>query len=106
MLRAALDAGAQAAGPGEFTRRAFVSGKLDLTRAEAVMELIAADGRLAAKSALAAREGALYRRMEEVKNDLLGAAAGFAAYVDYPDDDIPELETAALGATLAGRSRR
>ncbi len=101
VLRAALDAGAQAAGPGEFTRRAFVSGKLDLTRAEAVMELIAADGRLAAKSALAAREGALYRRMEEVKNDLLGAAAGFAAYVDYPDDDIPELETAALGATLA-----
>ena len=101
VLRAALDAGAAPAGPGEFTRRAFVNGKLDLTQAEAVMDLIAADGRLAAKTALAAREGALFRRMEAVKNDLLAAAAGFAAYVDYPDDDIPELDSAALADTFS-----
>ena len=50
VLRAALEAGARPAGPGEFTRRAFVNGKIDLTRAEAVMDLIAADGRLEFKT--------------------------------------------------------
>lgn len=100
VLRAALDAGASPAAAGEFTRRAFVNGKMDLTGAEAVMELIAADGRLAAKTALAAREGNLYRRLEAVKADLLACAAQFAAYVDYPDEDIPELRDDALSATL------
>lgn len=100
-LRAVLDAGARPAEAGEFTRRAFINGKLDLTRAEAVMDLIAANGRLAAKTALAAREGAVYRRLEEVKNTLLGAAANLSAYVDYPDDDIPELTPETLGSQLA-----
>ena len=100
-LRAVLDAGARPAEAGEFTRRAFINGKLDLTRAEAVMDLIAANGRLAAKTALAAREGAVYRRLEEVKNTLLGAAANLSAYVDYPDDDIPELTPETLGPQLA-----
>ena len=101
-LRALLDAGAAPAGAGEFTRRAFVNGKLDLTRAEAVMSLIGAQGRLAAKTALAAREGALYRRLQQVRQTLAAANAQFAAYVDYPDDDIPELETPALDAALSG----
>lgn len=105
VLRAALAAGARPAGAGEFTRRAFVNGKLDLTRAEAVMGLIAAEGRLAAKTALAAREGNLYRRLQEVKGTLLGLAAQFAAFVDYPDDDIPDLEAGALADTLAGAQR-
>ena len=102
VLRAALEAGASAATAGEFTRRAFVNGKMDLTGAEAVMELIAADGRLAAKAALSAREGALFRRLEEVKADLLASSAQFAAYVDYPDEDIPELHSDALLDTLCG----
>ena len=59
-LRALFQAGAVPAEAGEFTRRAFINGKIDLTRAEAVMDLISANGRLAAKTALAAREGALY----------------------------------------------
>lgn len=100
VLRACLDAGARPAGPGEFTRRAFVNGKMDLTQAESVMELIAANGRLAARTALAAREGGIYRRLEQVKESLLGAAAQFGAYIDYPDDDIPELEPAVLEATI------
>lgn len=103
VLRAVLAAGARPAGAGEFTRRAFLNGKLDLTRAEAVMELIAADGRLAARTALAAREGNLYRRMETVKNELVGLSAHFSAYVDYPDEDIPALDEAALDGVLAGR---
>lgn len=65
------------------------------------MELIAADGRLSARTALAAREGNLYRRMETVKNELVGLSAHFSAYVDYPDEDIPALDEAALDGVLA-----
>lgn len=102
VLRAALDAGAQPAGPGEFTKRAFLSGKMDLTGADAVMDLIGAQGTLAARTALAAREGAVFRQLSDVKNSLLAVAAQMAAYVDYPDDDIPELAPEALQATLNG----
>jgi len=101
VLRSCLSAGARPAGPGEFTRRAFLNGKMDLTQAESVMGLIAADGQLAARTALAAREGAVYRRLAEVKESLLGVAAQFGAYIDYPDEDIPELSADALTATVA-----
>lgn len=100
VLRALFAAGARPAGPGEFTRRAFLNGKLDLTGAEAVMGLIAADGELAARTALAAKEGAVFRKIQEVVQALVEAQAAFSAYVDYPDDDIPELEPAALAAVL------
>lgn len=100
LLRATIAAGARPAEAGEYTRRAFLNGKIDLTRAEAVMDLIAANGELAAKAALAAREGALYRRLEAVRASLLGVNAQFAAYVDYPDEDIPELSPGELGAAL------
>lgn len=105
VLRACLAAGARPAGAGEFTRRAFIGGKMDLTGAESVMELIAADGRLAARTALAAREGATYRRLQNVKESLLGVAAQFGAFVDYPDEDIPELRADALGDTIAEAKR-
>ncbi len=101
VLRACLAAGARPAGAGEFTRRAFVGGKMDLTRAESVMELIAADGRLAARTALAAHEGATYRRLQAVKQSLLAVAAQFGAFVDYPDEDIPELQSDSLVSTIA-----
>ena len=100
VLRACLSAGARPATAGEFTRRAFLSGKMDLTPAESVLDLIAADGRLAARTALAAREGGTHRRLLEVRERLLDAAAQFSAYVDYPDDDIPALTPQALGETL------
>ncbi len=100
VLRACLEAGARPAQPGEFTRRAFVNGKMDLTQAESVMDLIAADGRLAARTALAAAEGGTFRRLTAVKESLLGVAAQMGAFVDYPDEDIPELEPAALARTL------
>ena len=105
VLAACLQAGAHAAGPGEFTRRAFLNGKMDLTSAESVMELIAAKGRLAARTALAAREGNIYRRLNEVKDSLLGVVAQFDAYVDYPDEDIPALRPAVLRDTIAAARR-
>ena len=100
VLRACLDAGAVPAGPGEFTRRAFVNGKMDLTQAESVMDLIAADGQLAATTALAAREGAVFRRLTAVKESLLEVAAQFGAFIDYPDEDIPELAPETLAQTV------
>lgn len=101
VLQALLEAGAVPAGPGEFTKRAFLHGKMDLTQADAVMDLIGAQGALAARAALSAREGALHRALERVKESLLGVAAQAAAYVDYPDDEIPALRGDTLRATLA-----
>lgn len=100
VLRALYANGARPAEAGEFTRRAFLNGKMDLTGAEAVMDLISADGKLAARTALAARGGATFRCLEAVKGDLLSVAAQFSAYIDYPDDDIPELSDATLSETL------
>lgn len=100
-VRAAVSAGARPAEAGEFTKRAFLNGKMDLTGADAVMDLIGAQGELAAKTALAAREGATFRALSAVKADLLAIAAQAAAYVDYPYEDIPELSTDALSSTLS-----
>ena len=100
VLRACFAAGAKPAQAGEFTRRAFVSGKMDLTGAESVMDLIAAEGKLAAQTALTAREGGIYRRLSAVKDSLLGVAAQFSAYIDYPDEDIPDLDTAQWSETV------
>ncbi len=99
-LRALFEAGAVPAGAGEFTKQAFLNGKVDLTRAEAVMDLIGAEGRLSAKTALATREGSIFRKLTPVKEQLIGLQAQIAAFVDYPDDDIPELEPSALEAAL------
>lgn len=101
VLRAVLDAGAQPAAAGEFTRRAFENGKVDLTAAESVMTLIGANGRVAARAALAAREGAVFRHLCDVKAALLGVLAQLAAFVDYPDEDIPALHPAVLRSMLA-----
>lgn len=100
LLSAVLAAGARLAEAGEFTRRAYENGKLDLTQAEAVMDLISATGEKAAAAAFAAREGALGRAISGVREKLLAAAAGFGAYVDFPYDDIPEIEPDALRETL------
>ena len=100
VLRACFAAGAKPAAAGEFTRRAFLNGKMDLTGAESVMDLIAAEGQLAARTALEAREGGIFRRLAAVKESLLAVAAQFAAYVDYPDEDIPDLEPQALSDTI------
>ncbi|MBP3937510.1 MAG: tRNA uridine-5-carboxymethylaminomethyl(34) synthesis GTPase MnmE [Clostridia bacterium] len=100
-LRACIEAGAIPAEAGEFTKRAFLNGKMDLTGADAVMDLIGAGGALAARAALAAREGSIFRRTEQIKANLLAVAAQNAAYVDYPDDDIPELSPLVLDGTLA-----
>lgn len=100
VLRAVYDAGAEPAQPGEFTKRAFLNGKLDLVEAEAVMDIIAARSRGAVKAALSVKDGALSKRIDAVKTALLIKAAHLSAWADYPEEDIPEVEDAELIAAL------
>ena len=100
-LNAVFAAGAQPAQPGEFTRRAYLNGRIDLARAEAVMQLVSATGEQAARAAAAAMGGALSQRIEAIRASLTALAAHIAAWVDYPEDDIPALQPAELSATLS-----
>ena len=101
VLQAVFAAGAAPAAPGEFTRRAFLNGKMDLAQAEAVMELISAQGREAMKAAQAGHDGALSRRIAAIRDDLTDVGAHLAAWADYPDDDIPQVDENMLKKRLS-----
>lgn len=100
LLRAVLEAGAVPAGPGEFTRRAFLNGKIGLTEAESVMQLVSAQGEQAARAAYAGHGGALEKRIRNVRELLIGAAAHLSAWADYPEEDIAEVTPVELTETL------
>ncbi len=100
VLHAVLKAGASPAGPGEFTKRAFLNGKMDLSEAEAVMSMISAQGEQGAKAAMTALDGALSRKMRELCSTLVSLSAHMAAWVDYPDEEIPEISDETLHDTL------
>lgn len=101
VLEAAIKSGARPAGPGEFTKRAFLNGKMDLTEAEAVMDLISAQGETAARAALSQHKGALFKEIEKVKKNLIELSADITAWVDFPDEDVPSLEPQTLINTLS-----
>ena len=90
-LQALCAAGARLAGPGEFTRQAFLNGRLDLTEAEAVIDLIDAESAAAARNALGQLGGSLRRRAETVRDALVDVTSRFYAVVDYPDEDIEDV---------------
>lgn len=100
VLQAVLAAGAAPAGPGEFTRRAFLNGKIGLTEAESVMQIISAQGLEAGKAAMAGRDGALERRIGRIREGLTTVAAHLDAWADYPEEDIPEVDGADLQHSL------
>ena len=104
MLAAGLEAlflaGARQASPGEFTRRAFLNGQLDLTRAEAVIDLIDAETADAAANAAGQLGGSLLRRIDPVYNELRDLCSHFHAVLDYPDEDIEDFRLEALSETL------
>lgn len=100
ILRAALKNGAATAEAGEFTKRAFLNGKLDLTQAEAVMDVISAKGELELKMAETLREGAVFKAAKKCSERLLKLLSGLAAWTDYPDEDIPEVEPEAILSEL------
>lgn len=99
-LEAVFAAGAVPAEAGEFTKRAFLNGKMDLTQAESVADLISAQGETAAKASYNALQGALSNKINGVLESLTDCSASMAAWVDYPDEEIPELDDSALADTL------
>lgn len=80
--------GARLAQPGEFTRRAFLNGRIDLTQAEAVLDIISAQTEGAHTAAVAQLEGHLYRRLEKLYNHLANILAHVEAHIDFPEEDI------------------
>lgn len=91
VLRAVLDAGATPAQAGEFTKRAFLNGKIDLTEAEAVIDIISAKSKSAARAALFVKDGALRNKINNIKDDLLTLVAHLSAWADYPEEDIADV---------------
>ena len=100
LLEALITAGCTPAGPGEFTRRALENGRMSLTQAEAVMEVIAANGRQGAALAKSALDGRLAKRIGKIQTALQTLNAHLTAWVDYPEEDVPELSDAAFVGTL------
>ncbi|HIR03786.1 MAG TPA: tRNA uridine-5-carboxymethylaminomethyl(34) synthesis GTPase MnmE [Candidatus Scatovicinus merdipullorum] len=100
VLRAVFQAGAIPAQAGEFTKRAFLNGKMDLTQAESVMDLIGAKGKHAARAALSCKEGSLRKKIDAVCTQLTETAAHLSAWADYPEEDIPELSSSLLTQNL------
>ena len=100
LLEALLLAGAEPAAPGEFTRRALEHGRMSLTQAEAVMEVISANGRQGAALAKSALDGRLAKRIGGIQTALQSVNAHLTAWVDYPEEDVPELSDAQFTAAL------
>ena len=104
-LEALYAAGARPARPGEFTQRAFLNGKLDLTQAEAVADLLEAETPQAARTAAGQLTGALSRRVEGIYDGLVDLLAHFHAVLDYPDEDIDPFRVQEIGEAM-GRAER
>ena len=100
LLDALFAAGARQAKAGEFTRRAFLNGRLDLTQAEAVIDLIDAETAAAARNAAAQLDGGLRRVLEPIQDALLDITSRFYAVVDYPDEDIEDIRPEQVARAL------
>lgn len=95
-----LECGASHASPGEFSQRAFLNGKLDLTQAEGIMDLISAQTRLAIRAAHSQLEGTLGKRTTAARDELLKVLAHLEAWIDFPDEDIDPQTTIELRARI------
>ncbi|MCK4846273.1 MAG: tRNA uridine-5-carboxymethylaminomethyl(34) synthesis GTPase MnmE [Deltaproteobacteria bacterium] len=91
VLEAAMKAGARLAEPGEFTKRAYLNGKIDLTQAEAVGELIRAKTTLSMRSARVRLEGALSVRVDSIRDDIFALTAGLEAELDFSEDEVNDI---------------
>ncbi|HBC84047.1 MAG TPA: tRNA uridine-5-carboxymethylaminomethyl(34) synthesis GTPase MnmE [Clostridiales bacterium] len=91
ILEQCLKNGANIAGPGEFTKRAFLNGRIDLSQAESVIDLINSKTEKEAKASIAGLEGSLSRKIQEIRSDLLDIMSDIEATIDYPEYDIEEV---------------
>lgn len=100
ILKECLKNGARLAEPGEFTQRAFLNGRIDLSQAEAVMEIINSKSEKEIKIAENQLEGRLSKKIQEIENILLNAMADIEASIDYPEYDVEETTNDKLNVTL------
>ncbi len=106
ILELVLNSGARMAGPGEFTQRAFLNRKMDLTQAEAVMDLIRAQTELALRAANEQLSGRLGMELTEIREELLTTLAHVEAYIDFPEESIDPDTGKALLNRIQALSRR
>ena len=85
---------------GEFTKRAFLNKRMDLSQAEAVADLISASGENAVRYARTLRDGATFRKISEFSQIILEMLSDLAVWADYPDEDIPNVDADTLGAKM------
>lgn len=102
VLEIVLEAGTRLAEPGEFTTRAFLNGKLDLTQAEAVMDVIRARTQLALRAAREQLEGRLGSEADKLREEILGIVAHVEAWIDFPEEDVHPASGAELVARIRG----
>jgi tRNA modification GTPase len=100
VLKTVLEAGARPAEPGEFTRRAFLNGKMDLTQAEGVAEIVQATGEVALRAAVRQLRGGLSDRLRAIEENLLEWLAAIEASIDFVEDEVGEVDRRGLAAAL------
>lgn len=105
VLEDLLARGCRTAEPGEFTQRAFLNGRMDLSQAEAVMDVIHARSERALAAAQGQLRGALGRRVEALVERLLAVLARVEAYIDFPEDDLPEEDKKLVANEIAELER-
>ncbi len=105
-LRLILSKGAFSAEPGEFTKRAFLNGKTDLTRAESIMGLISAESDAQLRLSRAAHLGRTAEKIQSIIEDLTKAGASISVYSDYPDEDIEGLDPESFGKMLSSAKEK
>ncbi|MBU0484256.1 MAG: tRNA uridine-5-carboxymethylaminomethyl(34) synthesis GTPase MnmE [Proteobacteria bacterium] len=100
ILGRVLEAGAVLAAPGEFTKRAFLNGRIDLTKAEAVIELLQARTREGLKLAVSQLQGTLFDKISSVREVLLSMRAIIEVAIDFPEDDVEIMDYVAFAASF------
>ncbi|MBE6935085.1 MAG: tRNA uridine-5-carboxymethylaminomethyl(34) synthesis GTPase MnmE [Ruminococcaceae bacterium] len=93
-------AGARPAAPGEYTRRAFLNGRMDLSQSEAVIDLIESETRASAANAAAQLTGVLGKKLTAARDGLIAVASQLSAMIDFPEEEVPELQYEELVSTL------
>jgi tRNA modification GTPase len=100
ILQLMLWSGARLAEPGEFTKRAFLSNRIDLTQAEAVIDLIQSQTELAQRAAIQQLEGFLSTQIRQISNSMMELLAELEAHIDFPEEDIPQTTLVHFNATI------
>lgn len=100
ILKASLKAGARMAEPGEFTKLAFLNGRLDLSQAEAVMDIISSRTEIPHMVAAGQLQGSVGRRVRSIRSSILDVLAQMAVNIDFPDEDIEESEYSTLADAI------